>query len=139
MTYTDRRKHPRLETNQKADCANSDGSLPEVWLVDLTISGCQVIIEKGHVAVGQHVTIRPTGFEGLPAIVRWVEDDRAGIEFASDLYPAIFNHLTEAKLSLQQFETVSSMKFTDRFGRILPELRPFTLYRSMAGASAETN
>ena len=132
MTQTERRKHPRLETKQKADCINSEGRLPEVWLVDLTVSGCQVIIGKGHLEVNQHVVIRPNGFEGLPAVVRWIKDDRAGIEFASDLYPAVFNHLIEAKLDLQQSEAVSSMNFTDRFGRILPELRPFTLYRSVA-------
>ncbi len=132
MTQPDRRKHPRLETNQKADCRDTDGLLPEVWLVDLTVSGCQVIIGKGHLAVGQKVVIRPDGFEGLPAAVRWIEDDRAGIEFASDLYPAVFDHLIEAKLNVQQFEAVSVMSFTDRFGRTLPELRPFTLYQSAA-------
>ena len=132
MTQPDRRKHPRLETNQKADFRDLDGILPEVWLVDLTVSGCQVIIGKGHLTVGQQVVIRPNGFDELPAIVRWIEDDRAGIEFANDLYPAVFDHLIESKLNVQQSEAVSVMNFTDRFGRTLPELRPFTLYQSVA-------
>ena len=132
MTLTDRRKHPRLETNQKADCRDLNGNLPEVWLVDLTISGCQVIIGKGHLDIGQQVVIRPGAFDELPADVRWVREDRAGLEFASDLYPAVFNHLIEAKLDVRQTEAVSSMNFRDRFGRVLPELRPFTLYQSVA-------
>jgi len=132
MTQVDRRKHVRLDTNQEIDCSNLEGKLPEVWLVDLTVLGCQVVIRQGHLVLGQHVVIRPDGFEGSPAVVRWIRNDRAGIEFASELDPAVFNHLVESKLDVQQFESVTSLNFTDRFGRILPGLRPLTLYRSVA-------
>ena len=132
MSQVDRRKHARLDTNQEVDCRNLEGKLPEVWLVDLTISGCQVIVREGQLVLGQQVVIRPDGFDGLAAIVRWMRDDRAGIEFASELDSSVFDHLIESKLNVQQSEAITSLNFTDRFGRILPGLRPLPLYRSLA-------
>ena len=129
MAHVERRKHPRLDTIQEGDCINLVVKLPEVWLIDLTVSGCQVIIQEGHLAPGQQVVIRPENFAGLPAVVRWVHEDRAGLEFVSELSAATFDHLIQSKLNVEQCEAVSSVDFIDQFGRILPGLRPFTLYQ----------
>ena len=132
MNYAERRQAERLDTKQKVDCRNAQGLLPEVWLVDLGVTGCQVIIRSGHLAVGQQVVIRPNGLEGLPAVVRWVAGDRAGIEFARELHPSVLDYLLQSEITSQGGRTYSNLGMIDQFGRLMPDLPTLRLFRSAA-------
>ena len=52
---------------------------------------------------GQAVSVKLPTLEYLQAIVRWVEADKAGIEFSNPLYPAVFEHLI-GKISKELLE-----------------------------------
>ncbi len=43
--------------------------------------------------VGTRVVIRPEGMEGLTGVVRWIEGERAGVEFDNPIYGPVLEHL----------------------------------------------
>lgn len=132
MRKDNRRSAERVATSQKVICRNSSGIMPDVWLADLAISGCQVIVRNGALEVGQRVVVRPDGLEGLPGVVRWVEAYRAGIEFGTPLHPSVMQHLLRSKLSAPEVACLVDHGFVDQFGRPLPPLPPLTIFRSVA-------
>lgn len=132
MGQFDRRQSDRSDTKQKVDCRNSEGALPEAWLMDLSVSGCQIVFRLGHLGVGQYVVVRLNGLEGLSAVVRWVSQERAGIEFLQELHPSVLAHLLKSPPNFAGNITVSSLGMLDHFGRLLPNLPPIKLFRSVA-------
>ncbi|MES2699344.1 MAG: PilZ domain-containing protein [Pseudomonadota bacterium] len=132
MAEHERRESERLETKQKVVCRTSEGALPEVSLLDLSASGCQVFVRQGYLDLGQHIVVRLEGLEGLPAVVCWVEHERAGIEFARELHPSVLDHLLKTPPTIDGDMIKSRLGMLDHFGRLLPNLPPIKLVRSVA-------
>ena len=132
MANVDRRTTDRKKTRQEVRCLTSLGPLPEIWLYDLSLSGCQVVMQNGRLTDGQVLTIRPEGIESLAATVRWVEGDRAGIEFAFPLYPSVFDRLLKSKIDPDDVRRLESHELTDRFGRLMAPLPSLTIARRVS-------
>lgn len=132
MAGSERRTTNRKKIRKEVRCLTSLGPLPEVWLSDLSLSGCQVVMRNGQLTAGQILMIRPEGLESLEATVRWVITDRAGIEFAYPLHPSVFDHLLKSKIDSDDIPQLASHDFTDQFGRLLPPLPSLQISRSVA-------
>lgn len=74
-------------------CRIAPGQSPEVWLTEISVTGCQLAMREGVLTVGQYVVIKAKGLEGLPGTVRWILGEAAGIEFEQPLHPAVLSHL----------------------------------------------
>jgi len=48
------------------------------------------------------VVIRPEGLEGLTGVIRWIEGNRAGIQFDRPIYGPVFDHLAAIHARGQQ-------------------------------------
>ena len=77
-----------------ARCRTFAGLRDTAKLVDISTNGCCIICRGLHLAVGSRVIVQPEGLEGIPAVVRWSERSRVGVEFSSPLYPPIIEHLS---------------------------------------------
>ena len=78
-----------------AQCRTDSGLRDKGRILDLSPEGCCVETSELFVKVGARVVVRPDGLEGLPGIVRWIEGNKAGIEFERPLYPPVFEHLVK--------------------------------------------
>ena len=60
-----------------------------LYLADLSTSGCRVVGIPDNIAPGQLIVVRPEGLGEFGAGVIWVEGDEAGLEFDFPLHPAV--------------------------------------------------
>lgn len=74
-------------------CRIAPGQSPEVWLTEISLTGCQIGVREGLLTEGRYVVIKAQGLEGLPGTVRWSLGEAAGIEFEQPLHPAVLAHL----------------------------------------------
>ena len=74
-------------------CRTKDGQTGRVILAEISCHGCRLYADDMTLLKGQWITIQPDKMEGMPAIVRWVDKKRAGVEFERPLYEAIAQHL----------------------------------------------
>lgn len=96
-----------------------------VELTDISRGGCQINLRAGKIEADRVVVVRPKALEGLTGIVRWISHQAAGIQFANPLVAAVVDNLTDAGEAPARGVTVgpeTRMVFTDKFGRLLPEL-----------------
>lgn len=77
------------------------------------------MVRTGILQPGQRVVIRPESLEGIPGLVRWVLETRAGIEFDQPLHQAVVDHLLQMKPTRMTSAPPSRNDFTDQFGRPL--------------------
>lgn len=96
MAQFDRRNSPRSETRQKVRLRDAFQLVPGVVLIDLSVTGCQLALKGARLELDQIVVVRPNGLEGLSGVVRWLEEDRAGIEFDRPLHPGVVAHIAAA-------------------------------------------
>lgn len=91
--FPERRQADRQRMRMNVRCRIAPGQSPEVWLTEISITGCQIGVREGLLAAGRYVVIKAGGLEGLPGTVRWVLGEAAGIEFEQPLHPAVLDHL----------------------------------------------
>lgn len=132
MLGSERRVSNRRTIDQQVRCVTSAGPLPEVWLVDLSVSGCQVVMRGGTLIPGQALVVRPETLEALSATVRWVKESRAGLAFDHPLHESVFDHLVKSKVDPKMLASLGSTTPVDRFGRPMPQLQPLSIRRSVA-------
>lgn len=89
------RKAPRHPVTMKAHCRTQSGLRDVGRISDISPEGCCVTTNSLFVRVGVRVLIRPDGMEGLSGIVRWIEGNRAGVQFDAPLYGPIVEHLSQ--------------------------------------------
>ena len=102
------RKDPRHPVTIKAQCRTQSGLRDVGRISDISPEGCCVTTNSLFVRVGLRVLIKPDGMEGLSGIVRWIEGNRAGIQFDTPLYGPIVEHLSSrhgsgAAISLSRY------------------------------------
>ena len=62
-------------------------------IFDISPEGCCVSTDSLFFKVGNRVVIRPEGLEGLTGVVRWISNDKAGVEFDTPVYGPVIDHL----------------------------------------------
>ncbi len=80
-TGAERRKSPRHSARNAATLLSSQGESAKAMLVDVSTHGCCVKCAAEWVRTGAFVAIGIDDYPRLQAIVRWVRDDSAGMEF----------------------------------------------------------
>jgi PilZ domain len=89
-TATERRRKDRVPARNEITLQTSQGDSIGAKLLDATIHGCAVSIPCDWTRVGAFVTITLGKSHPIQGIVRWVRDDKTGIEF---LWPVSESHL----------------------------------------------
>ena len=87
-----RKQRHRVEL--RAGCRTQSGLRDEGWIANISAQGCCVETHSLFVRIGARVIVKPEGLEGLSGTVRWIEGNRAGIEFDSPIYGPVLEHLT---------------------------------------------
>jgi len=93
-----RRKVERVRAQTEARLASSRGEEVMVWLGDASTHGCSVRCDAEWLRTGRFVTVALVGDQPVQAVVRWVRDGVAGLEFLRPL-PAT---MTEWKRLIEQ-------------------------------------
>ena len=76
-----RRREPRFATWFDAYIENSHGNCANIQLAEVSMHGCRIQTREPWLRVGGFVSIRIEESARLQAIVRWVRDGAAGMEF----------------------------------------------------------
>jgi len=119
-------------------CRIASGLSPEVWLTNLSQTGCQLILRAGILHISQRIVIMPqetarpqarrSGDEKiapqpqrLPGTVKWTFEDRAGVQFDDPLDEETVARLLAAKPKSAVPPERARNEFVDQFGRPLPD------------------
>ncbi len=78
-----------------AQCRTQTGMRDTGRISDISAQGCCVSTNYLFFNVGSRVLIKPEGMEGLSGVVRWIDRERAGIEFDAPIYEPVLDHLTK--------------------------------------------
>ena len=84
-----RRKVERARAQAEARLASSRGDEATVWLGDASTHGCSVRCDADWLRTGRFVTVALGVDEPVQAVVRWVRDGVAGLEFLRPLSPTM--------------------------------------------------
>jgi PilZ domain len=76
-----RRREPRFSTWHDARLENAHGDSATVLLAEVSLHGCRIRADQPWLRTGAFVAISLAEGPGLQAIVRWVRDGAAGMEF----------------------------------------------------------
>lgn len=89
------RQSERKPVEMAAQCRTHSGLRDRGQISDISSTGCCVTTSGLFVKVGSRVLIKPDGIEGLSGIIRWVEGNRAGVEFDTAIYTPVVEHLAQ--------------------------------------------
>lgn len=81
FSMADRRREPRHATCFEATLEFSNGSYASALLTDVSLHGCCVRTDADTLRQGAFVSIGLGAESKMPAIVRWVRGNAAGMEF----------------------------------------------------------
>lgn len=126
------RRGERKETRQRVRCRNKRGTAPTVTMLDLSPSGCQVLLQGGRLITGEPVIVRPEGFVEIAGFVRWIKEDRAGIEFTAHLHPSVVDHLIKTAITESDAQRHKGFGIAESLGRRLLPMPTVTIIRSVA-------
>jgi hypothetical protein len=83
----DRRRELRVPAGYQAILEFSEGDSNKVSLADISTHGCCVRSEAEGMRIGRFVSIGIDDGQMLQAVVRWVRDGAAGMEFLRPIPP----------------------------------------------------
>ena len=89
---SDERQFPREAIAATAVCRTFRSKIAG-HVSNLLRGGCCLVTRGQRVAPAQMVTLRLEGLEGIPATVRWVAGDEAGLSFDWPLYEPLRDHI----------------------------------------------
>lgn len=89
------RRTQRQPVELAAQCRTQSGLRDRGHISDISSEGCCVTTSSLFVRVGARIVIRPDGMEGLTGIVRWIEGNKAGVEFDTPIYGPVVDHLAQ--------------------------------------------
>lgn len=87
------RRGDRKSVVLAAQCRTQSGLRDGGSISDISSTGCCVTTTSLFFRVGARVVIRPEGIEGLSGVIRWIDGDRAGIEFDNPIYEPVVDHI----------------------------------------------
>lgn len=89
------RRSDRKSVQLSANYRTTSGLHDSGEILDITSEGCRVVSKCIAFRVGSRIAIRPDGLETLTGVVRWIDGFNAGIEFDSEIYEPIVEHLAQ--------------------------------------------
>ncbi|WP_295638949.1 PilZ domain-containing protein [Novosphingobium sp.] len=99
LTGAEARSEERVPISAGAMLVAHQTALQPVTIADLSRHGCCLDGDCKALRPGQFISIKIGKIERLAAIVRWVDEDRAGVEFTRALQPQAFEyHMRELSL-----------------------------------------
>lgn len=90
-----RRKEERSVISANGMLCKSIREGVEGRMIDLSTAGCSFLDPSNSFQPGDKVWLKMEALELWRGTVRWVKNDRVGIEFERAFYPAVLNHLVE--------------------------------------------
>ena len=90
-----RRQEERLAISANAKLCKSIREGVEGRMIDLSTAGCSFLDFSGSFQPGDKVWLKMEALELWRGPVRWVRNEKVGIEFERPFYPAVLNHLIE--------------------------------------------
>lgn len=83
-----RRKAPRTMVQVGAKVTSSHGQSTAMTIANISVHGCNIAGDAAWLRLGSFVTVSlNAGGEAMQAIVRWVRDGSAGLEFLRPVPP----------------------------------------------------
>lgn len=76
-----RRREPRFEAWFDATLETAHGDRADIRIAEVSLHGCRIKADLSWIRTGAFVSIAAEGGRKLHAIIRWVREDSAGIEF----------------------------------------------------------
>lgn len=76
-----RRREPRFETWFDATLETAHGDRAEIGIAEVSLHGCRIKGTPSWLRTGGFISIAVDGGRKLQAVVRWVREDSAGMEF----------------------------------------------------------
>jgi hypothetical protein len=92
LTGREARTEDRLPVTAGAMLVTHQKDLLPVTIADLSRHGCCLVGDCSALRPGQFISIKIGKIERMPAIVRWSDGDRAGVEFTRALQPEAFEY-----------------------------------------------
>ncbi len=80
-TVSDRRREPRVATHYLAKLQFSQDDSADVQLADVSMHGCCVTTDADGLRIGRFISIGIDDEPMLQAVIRWVREGSAGMEF----------------------------------------------------------
>lgn len=93
MSDFEHRGNERHPISLRGKCRTGRGLRDDVWISDISESGCCISTNGLHLSSGSPLVVRPDGLEGMISEVRWTEGLKAGVQFAEPLYTPVVEHL----------------------------------------------
>jgi hypothetical protein len=126
-----RRSSDRIAVVLGVECLLDPERRSDVWLIDLSASGCQLFASSGLFQASQEIVLlRATG-ESHRGRVAWTDGMKAGVMFDLALSNAALGSLLETPVASPSPAPVFD-RLTDRFGRDLAPL-PALRRRALRG------
>ena len=75
------RRASRLRSQARATIRSSHGDRAKALIRDVSVYGCALECQSGWIRSGMFLSIHLNAEWTVQAIVRWVREDRAGVEF----------------------------------------------------------
>ena len=116
-TRTDRRLEARLPLVFGVKCTLDLGQDLDVFVMNISQSGCLVFAQAGLLRSEQHITLFRAGAEMRQGQVAWTSGTKAGVRFDLGISANYLDQLFAAQLP-----KVASDPFIDQFGRALAPL-----------------
>ncbi len=95
---SDEEKRPRpkrASVGLQGKYRRGSGTARDVWITDLSQSGCRFYDKFGTMKPGTAITLRLGEFGPIPAVVRWWDNHTNGVEFLEPLHISVFEHVCE--------------------------------------------
>jgi hypothetical protein len=119
----DRRERDRLPALVPITCVVCYDQTPNVWLIDISQTGCRLFARAGVFRDGEEVFIvRPDG-ERHRGEIAWVSGQNAGVQFDFVLPQLAFKRLLTASGTVDR-PTRDVERLVDQFGRKVAPLEP---------------
>ncbi|MCW1430200.1 PilZ domain-containing protein [Novosphingobium sp. JCM 18896] len=117
----DRRTSERFPLLIDSRCTIGGGRTADVWLIDISRTGCQVFNYPGPFSPGAGVIVFDRHGEGVAGNVAWVSGTKAGVKFEIVLSDENFARIQERPPSAPS-ATEDLDPMVDQFGRVLAPL-----------------
>ncbi|GAA4051156.1 PilZ domain-containing protein [Parerythrobacter jejuensis] len=90
-----KRRGERKNTGIAGRYRTGSGTPRDVWITDLSQTGCRFYDRFGTMQPGKALTLRIGTFGPVPAKVRWWENHTNGVQFEEPLHESVFEHICE--------------------------------------------
>ena len=90
---TGRRRADRQKVGIEGRYRRGSGASKDVWITDLSETGCRFFDRFGTMSAGTPITLRLGTVGPIPAVVRWWDSQTNGVEFVEPLHVSVFEHV----------------------------------------------